>query len=67
MKKNICEILILVGIILFAGCATPPKTRLASEYLLTSDLSVAVVLKSIEEKLASFKYKTQKSKILTKK
>lgn len=38
------------------ACATPPKPRVASEYLLVTDKSSAAVLKDVQKKLEEIKY-----------
>lgn len=40
-----------------SACVTTPKSRTASEYLLTSDQDTKTVFQGIQEKLGAYKYK----------
>jgi hypothetical protein len=53
---NMRRIFVLAALF-FSACVTAPKSRTASEYLLTTDLATKTVFDGIQEALGAYKYK----------
>jgi hypothetical protein len=61
VRKKVRKYLVGVVFLSLIGCATTPKYRVASEYLLSTDLNIKTVFDDIVKQLEKYKYKPNKS------